>query len=326
MWKRDESVRPTDPASPIHRPAAQEGESEMRASSTSEPRPGGPGIILGSKILIRGELVGNEDLTINGKVEGKIELRHNVLTIGPDGKIWAQVFAKSVIVLGEVIGNVTATEKVEITDNGSVDGDIAAPRVSIAEGAHFRGSIDMQRAAQKKFVPAPAKMLVEVYLPDADPRKDILRIERIQRALGDLLGAVGYEPEPESITVVHGSWRFKEWFRNNKPQVKREASEVYDGIKEALTRQQIDLVGADAFQKRATAAAELLKALDGFDAVVRLGDVVIAKAMVNGHPRAVVQTISPALARELERNPTLIQDPGAFFALIDSGTLLPPAA
>jgi cytoskeletal protein CcmA (bactofilin family) len=69
-----------------------------------------------------------------------------VLTIGPNGKIKAQVFAKSVVILGEVTGNVTASEKVDIRDNGSVDGDIAAPRVAIAEGAHFRGSIDMQRA------------------------------------------------------------------------------------------------------------------------------------------------------------------------------------
>jgi cytoskeletal protein CcmA (bactofilin family) len=87
-------------------------------------------------------------------VDGKIELRQNVLTIGPNGKIKAQVFAKSVIILGEVTGNVTATEKVDIRDNGSVDGDIAAPRVAIAEGAHFRGSIDMQRTGGK---PADAK-------------------------------------------------------------------------------------------------------------------------------------------------------------------------
>ena len=80
-----------------------------------------------------------------GQVEGKIELRQNVLTIGANGKIKAQVFAKSVIILGEVTGNVTASEKVDIRDNGSVDGDIASPRVAIAEGAHFRGSIDKQK-------------------------------------------------------------------------------------------------------------------------------------------------------------------------------------
>ena len=104
---------------------------------------------IGKSVVIKGELTGSEDLTIEGHVEGKIELRQNVLTIGPNGKIKAQVFAKSVVILGEVTGNVTASEKVDLRDNGSVDGDIAAPRVAIAEGAHFRGSIDMQRAGAK---------------------------------------------------------------------------------------------------------------------------------------------------------------------------------
>ena len=104
---------------------------------------------IGKSVVIKGELNGSEDLTIEGQVDGKIELRQNVLTIGPNGRIKAQVFAKSVVILGEVTGNVTATEKVDIRDNGSVDGDIAAPRVAIAEGAHFRGSIDMQKAGGK---------------------------------------------------------------------------------------------------------------------------------------------------------------------------------
>ena len=100
---------------------------------------------IGKSVVIKGELNGSEDLTIEGHVEGTIQLRDHVLTIGPNGKIKAQVFAKSVIVLGEVTGNVTASDKVDIRDNGSVDGDIVSPRVAIAEGAHFRGSVDMQR-------------------------------------------------------------------------------------------------------------------------------------------------------------------------------------
>ena len=84
---------------------------------------------------------------VEGHVEGKIELKDHVLTIGPNGKIKAQVFAKAVIILGEVVGNVSATEKVDIRDNGSVDGDITSPKVAIAEGAHFRGAIDMNRGA-----------------------------------------------------------------------------------------------------------------------------------------------------------------------------------
>jgi cytoskeletal protein CcmA (bactofilin family) len=100
---------------------------------------------IGKSVVIKGELNGSEDLTIEGHVEGTIQLREHVLTIGPNGKIKAQVFAKAVIVLGEVTGNVTASDKVDIRDNGSVDGDIISPRVAIAEGAHFRGSVDMQR-------------------------------------------------------------------------------------------------------------------------------------------------------------------------------------
>ena len=100
---------------------------------------------IGKSVVIKGELNGSEDLTIEGHVEGTIQLREHVLTIGPNGRIKAQVFAKAVIVLGEVMGNVTASDKVDIRDNGSVDGDIVSPRVAIAEGAHFRGSVDMQR-------------------------------------------------------------------------------------------------------------------------------------------------------------------------------------
>jgi cytoskeletal protein CcmA (bactofilin family) len=112
---------------------------------------------IGKSVVIKGELNGSEDLTVEGYVEGRVELRDHVLTIGPNGRLKAEVFAKSVIVLGEVTGNVTATEKVDIRDKGSVDGDIIAPRVAIAEGAHFRGSVDMQRAGGGKAGRADAK-------------------------------------------------------------------------------------------------------------------------------------------------------------------------
>ena len=122
---------------------------------------------IGKSVVIKGELSGSEDLTIEGQVDGKIELRQNVLTIGPNGKIKAQVFAKSVVILGEVTGNVTASEKVDIRDNGSVDGDIAAPRVAIAEGAHFRGSIDMQRAGAGTGTSKSAEKATEKSAPAA---------------------------------------------------------------------------------------------------------------------------------------------------------------
>ena len=127
---------------------------------------------IGKSVVIKGELNGSEDLTIEGQVEGKIELRQNALTIGANGKIKAQIFAKTIIILGEVVGNVTASEKVEIRDNGSVDGDIASPRVAIAEGAHFRGSIDMQRTGAKagdKTDKAEAKPAAPAAQPSPNP-------------------------------------------------------------------------------------------------------------------------------------------------------------
>jgi cytoskeletal protein CcmA (bactofilin family) len=147
MWKRDESVKPAAPPAPT--PAAAPTAPAGAAPMASEPlrtQLGRDMVNIGKSVVIKGELSGSEDLTIEGHVEGRIDLKGNVLTIGPNGKIKAEVFAKAVVVLGEVTGNVTASEKVDIRDNGSVDGDIASPRVAIAEGAHFRGSVDMQRA------------------------------------------------------------------------------------------------------------------------------------------------------------------------------------
>jgi len=164
MWKRDEAVKPTAPASPGPAPAQpvnvpHAADAAPRPAIASDPQRGQEktAVNIGKSVVIKGELNGSEDLTIEGQVEGKIELRQNVLTIGANGKIKAQVFAKSVIILGEVTGNVSASDKVDIRDNGSVDGDIAAPRVAIAEGAHFRGSIDMQKAGGKAAEPKAAE-------------------------------------------------------------------------------------------------------------------------------------------------------------------------
>jgi len=158
MWKRDESVKPTStPATPAAPVAATHPQASAPAHQPDSRRNERDVVHIGKSVIIKGELAGSEDLTIEGHVEGKIELKDHVLTIGPNGRIKAQVFAKAVIVVGEVNGNVTATEKVDIRDGGSVDGDIISPRVAIAEGAHFRGSVDMQRkAGQAQAAPAPA--------------------------------------------------------------------------------------------------------------------------------------------------------------------------
>ncbi len=165
MWKRDEAVKPAaTPGPAASTPVSQPVPNAPAPAPVVETRSMSRDVVnIGKSVIIKGELAGSEDLTIEGHVEGKIELKDHVLTIGPNGKIKAQVFAKAVVVLGEVTGNVAATEKVDIKDGGSVDGDIISPRVAIAEGAHFRGSVDMQRKAtaatsgsSTKAVAAPA--------------------------------------------------------------------------------------------------------------------------------------------------------------------------
>src|SRR5687768_14350018 len=158
MWKRDEAVKPASPPPAAAQPPASAPVGAAAPRSDVRTNMEKDIVNIGKSVVIKGELNGSEDLTIEGHVEGTIQLRDHVLTIGPNGRIKAQVFAKAVIVLGEVTGNVTASEKVDIRDNGSVDGDIVSPRVAIAEGAHFRGSVDMQRkgVAQEKPATKPA--------------------------------------------------------------------------------------------------------------------------------------------------------------------------
>src|SRR5687768_5238510 len=119
MWKRDEAVRPPQPVSPPA-PAPVPEPSTPRTEPIRQER---VVVNIGKSVVIKGELTASEDLTIE-----------------------AQVVAKTVVVEGQVQGNVTATERIDIRDKGSVEGDLSAPRVAIADGAHFRGSIDMQQA------------------------------------------------------------------------------------------------------------------------------------------------------------------------------------
>lgn len=101
----------------------------------------------GKSITFKGDLSGDEDLEIEGRVEGQIQLPNHQLTIGAHGRVTAQIEAKLVVVIGHVAGNVTASERVEVQASGIVDGDIQAPRLLIQEGAVVNGSIQMGSAA-----------------------------------------------------------------------------------------------------------------------------------------------------------------------------------
>jgi len=101
---------------------------------------------IGKSIIFKGELTGDEDLEIDGNVEGDIKLPNHVLTVGTHGKVKAEITAKCVQVVGHVAGNVNATERVEIESTGVVEGDISAPRLLVQEGAVVNGAIKMTKA------------------------------------------------------------------------------------------------------------------------------------------------------------------------------------
>jgi cytoskeletal protein CcmA (bactofilin family) len=104
---------------------------------------------IGPSIHVKGELMGNEDLVIEGRIEGIVRLRDHHLTVGKSATILATVEAKSIRVEGNVQGDVQASERVELAAGSSVVGDVTAPRVSIADGARFKGSVDMDKGGPR---------------------------------------------------------------------------------------------------------------------------------------------------------------------------------
>ena len=129
-------------------------EASPRTEGARQPQPAAPATAtrpgeerrvvawVGKSVIFKGDLVSSEDMTIDGRVEGTIEVRDHNLTIGPDADIRADIVAKSVIVLGSVTGSITAHDKVDIRDTGSVQGDILAARLAMSDGALLRGRVE----------------------------------------------------------------------------------------------------------------------------------------------------------------------------------------
>ncbi|MDH5528319.1 MAG: polymer-forming cytoskeletal protein [Nitrospirota bacterium] len=133
--------------------------------------------MIGKSIVIKGELSGNEDLTIEGTVEGKISLTENSVMVGADGRVTANIFARTITITGKVEGDVTATERIEITASGSVKGNLRAPRLVITDGAFFQGSVEMGKptGAVKGVESRPAAGVVRP-APEAEKSKPAVSI------------------------------------------------------------------------------------------------------------------------------------------------------
>jgi cytoskeletal protein CcmA (bactofilin family) len=165
MWKPNqpgsnspstpEPIRPTPPAGTTFeanasRPAA--------ASPAAAAVPSGEQATIGKSLVVKGELSGSESLYIDGKVEGAINLPGNRVTVGRNGQVAANIVAREIVVLGKVRGNCQASDRVDIRSEGSLTGDVIAARISIEDGAFFKGGIDIRKpgtAETKTAAPEP---------------------------------------------------------------------------------------------------------------------------------------------------------------------------
>src|SRR3982075_4719070 len=159
MWK------PTNQPATPGRPADPERPSTSRGTTAPTMTPSEPASIprpvattttstsdqatIGKSLVIKGEVTGSESLYIDGRVEGSINLSGNRVTVGRNGVVAANINAREIVVLGKVRGNLTGSDRVDIRSDGSLPGDVVAPRPSIEDGAFFKGGIDIRKAGQK---------------------------------------------------------------------------------------------------------------------------------------------------------------------------------
>ncbi len=174
MWKPNqpgstpatpEPARPATPASTFE-PAATPRPAAAPAGAAA-PVPTGEQATIGKSLIVKGELTGSESLYIDGKVEGAINLPGNRVTVGRNGQVAANIVAREVVVLGKVRGNCQASDRVDIRSEGSLTGDVIAARISIEDGAFFKGGIDIRKpgssdATKSASVVTPEKEAVTV--------------------------------------------------------------------------------------------------------------------------------------------------------------------
>jgi cytoskeletal protein CcmA (bactofilin family) len=135
-----EPARPATPAAPSF-----ESTPSRPAPAATPSASAGEQATIGKSLIIKGEVTGSESLYIDGKVEGSINLSGNRVTVGRNGQVAANISAREIVVLGKVRGNVTASDRVDIRSEGSLTGDVTAQRISIEDGAFFKGGIDIRK-------------------------------------------------------------------------------------------------------------------------------------------------------------------------------------
>lgn len=160
MWKpTNQPQTPAQPTGP-ERPASMPSAPAMTSAASepaAAPRPvtttTADQATIGKSLVIKGEVTGSESLYIDGRVEGSINLSGNRVTVGRNGVVAANINAREIVVLGKVRGNLTASDRVDIRSDGSLTGDVIAARISIEDGAYFKGGIDIRKGGQPQSKP-----------------------------------------------------------------------------------------------------------------------------------------------------------------------------
>jgi cytoskeletal protein CcmA (bactofilin family) len=149
MWKPNQPGTPAtpEPSRPTPPSGAPTFDTTPRPSTPSAPGsiPAGEQATIGKSLVVKGELSGSESLYIDGKVEGAINLPGNRVTVGRNGQVAANIMAREIVVLGKVRGNCQASDRIDIRSEGSLTGDVIAARISIEDGAFFKGGIDIRK-------------------------------------------------------------------------------------------------------------------------------------------------------------------------------------
>jgi cytoskeletal protein CcmA (bactofilin family) len=159
MWKPTQQSPTTPPSTPdpVRPIPVQPAHEAPRPTSASSSAAVGEQASISKGLSIKGEITGTESLFIDGKVEGSINIPGNRVTVGKNGQVTASISAREIVVLGKLKGNVSATDRVDIRAEGALTGDVAAARISIEDGAFFKGGIDIRKADVKPGVAAPAE-------------------------------------------------------------------------------------------------------------------------------------------------------------------------
>jgi cytoskeletal protein CcmA (bactofilin family) len=164
MWKPS----PSGPATPNYSPEPSRPVPPAPAVEPANRAPvaaGGDQATIGKGLFIKGEITGSESLFIDGKIEGSINLPGNRVTVGRNGQVASTITAREIVILGKVRGNVTASDRVDIRAEGALTGDVTAARISIEDGAFFKGGIDIKKADAKPAVPTPVPVAPETPKP-----------------------------------------------------------------------------------------------------------------------------------------------------------------